>query len=128
MFSCPLIETKDRGGLIKPNREVVRLVITANNVFQTTVKIRNIEAEKNVFQKLSIQTENVLRDKDYELFKDVDNICDCRYPSLHSTKLKKKILSIFFATRVGHFLRLKNNEQKCNVRHRNKRYVIDQHE
>ena len=95
MFSCPMIETKDRGGLIKPNREVVRLVITANNVFQTTVKTRNIEAEKNVFQKLSIQTENVLGDRDYALFKDLDNICDCRYPSLHSTKLKKKIIFIF---------------------------------
>ena len=92
--------------------------MTANNVFQATVKTRNIEAEKNVFQKLSIQTENVLKDRDYELFKDLDNICDCRYPSLHSTKLKKKILSIFLLPELVIFCGLRN-AKKCNVRHRN---------
>ena len=128
MFTCPLIKTKERGGLIKPNREVVRLVTIANTVFQTTLKIRNIEAEKNTFQKLSIQTEKVLKDREFDLFTDVDTICNSKFPGLHSTKLKKKILSIFWATRVGHYLRLQNSQRSLGVRHRNKKSVINQHE
>ena len=49
-----LITRKDLGGLVKPTDSVVKVVMTANRVFEAAAATKNIAEEKFLFQKLLI--------------------------------------------------------------------------
>ena len=85
----------------------------------------NIQGVISAFTEIKVAIQKCLQSVHCQ---DVDTICNSKFPGLHSTKLKKKILSIFWATRVGHYLRLQNSQRSLGVRHRNKKSVINQHE
>ena len=122
MLTCSLIEVKDLGGLVRPCREVVRVVIMADRVFETAAKVKNLAGEKNVFLKLTIETQNTILTNDSSIFYELDKYCK------HSINLVKKILSVFFTMRISHLCRTENSRVNSGLRNFKTKQVQRSHE
>ena len=107
--SSLLIERHDRGGLVKPHKDVVEVVKIENSIFERKKNTSNdILSDHRLLQKLSITA--------------LTHISSCRpnllieLESCHRAKLFKEMFAMFFSMKVKHMCKLKNDHFKTFVR------------
>ena len=121
------IDQKDRGGLVRPNPDTVKIVETADKVLEEAKKTGNIFVHNHLFKKLNISTLSHINDKQPNIFKDLDNHTHSQHSS-HKANIIKQIASLYFSIKLKHLAKLNNIQRNTLTRHKHKKAVIFQHE
>ena len=125
--SSAFIDQKDRGGLVRPHPDTVKIVETADKVLEEAKKTWNIFVHNHLFKKLNISTLSHINDKQPNIFKDLDNHTHSQYSSLKANIIKQ-IASIYFSIKLKHLAKMNNIQRNTLTRHTHKKAVIFQHE
>ena len=99
---------KDRGGLVRPIKEVMYVVNVTDTVLSQLMEKCNIIAEKNVIKKVFFGVSKVLALKQPDFLKEL-----CKHNantdeiSSHKTRMIEKIVSCYATLRLKHYCKLK---------------------
>ena len=124
-ISSSLINRKDRGGLIRPNDDIIRIIKLSDNILNERVKTSDIFSELNLLKKLSIQAVTAVSSQFPNVFNDIGN----HDPLVsHRTNMIKEIIQMYLSLKINHFCRLKNIDKNSFSRHISKKIPLFKHE
>ena len=113
--SCSLINLKNRGGLITPSDEIVKIVRVSETVLSEFLN-RTMMSEKNLFQKIEILTTKTILQKYENILQLSAHLDDPGVWSIHRINLIKRIIRKYVSIRLKHVSRLKNSSLNERVR------------
>ena len=103
LCTSKLIDRRDLGGLIKPNKELVDIVKIADTILEMKIKCsKDLFCERNLFKKLSIQALNFINDQRPNILAALDH-----GSSHHKVKILKSVFVSFFSMRVKYICKIK---------------------
>ena len=120
--SCGLLELKDKGGLVRPCKDIVSLVKIVDNVIEIERKCSALSDPVFNCTNMIIKSLSYVSDKKPWLFAGI-----CEH-STHRVDVMKKVISYYLKGKIGHLCRLQNQFQKSNIRHIHKKMPIFNHE
>jgi len=100
------LEVRDRGGLVRLNKDVAKVVRKADTVLNHLIKTGDIRS--NILQKMSVIVIQDLVASDPNLFKLLDHLEE--EINNHRIQLMKNIVMLFTSIRLKHYSRLQNNK------------------
>ena len=106
---CGLINVKDRGGLVRPNFEVVSLVKIVDTLVDVEVSAGGLSPF--LHNKLLLKCLSFVSDYKPHLFQSL-----CTDPT-HRLTLLKSIIALYLNVKLGHLCRLENQSHKKNIGH-----------
>ena len=120
--SCGLLELKDRGGLVRPCKDVVNLVKIVDNIVEIERKCTALSDPVFSTKNMTTKCLSYVSDMKPLLFTAI-----CENPT-HKVDIMKKVISYYLKVKIGHLCRLQNQNQKSNIRHIHKKMPINSHE
>ena len=107
--SSGLIETKDRGGLIRPSADIVRLINIVDSIFNQYLVDGKLFTQKRLIEKIFIQTLKVVNSCNLKLFDFLDDHVENIVFGSHRSNFFKKVVFAFVTMRARHSCREFNN-------------------
>jgi len=121
------LELKDRGGLIRPNKGVVKVIEIADRILNEETKISDIFSQVNIFKKLTIKALSVITEQFPSVLADLDDHGPAQKGS-HKADIIKQISSMYISMKIKHLCKLHNTDQNSFSRHMNKKLTLFRHE
>lgn len=109
--SSLLLNMKNRGPLCIPSEDVVKIIKVSNSVLDRILKGSKIMLEKNIVEKITIETLMILQNLYPRILTELsEHSTDCAIISNHRILMIKKIAALFITTVIHHKCRLNNNK------------------
>ena len=108
-MSSGLIETKDRGGLIRPSADIVRLINIVDSIFNQYLVDGKLFTQKRLIEKIFIQTLKVVNSCNLKLFDFLDDHVENIVFGSHRSNFFKKVVFAFVTMRARHSCKEFNN-------------------
>ena len=123
LCTAKLIERKDLGGLVRPNKEVVEIVKIADSILECKIHTSvDIFSEKNIFKKLSTKSLSLVAEERPHILADLDH-GTVKGPS-HRVKMLKTIFRSYYSMRIKYLCKQHNDEGNTLSRHMNKKTTL----
>ena len=127
-ISSAFIELKDVGGLIRPNKEIVKVVEIIDKVIQIfNITTPDILSERNIYQKVNIKAMSIILEQHPGLLEGLDGHGGPSTPS-HKSNIIKQIVAIYTSMKLKHLSKLKNEKKNDLARHKNLKANIFVHQ
>ena len=111
-----LIERKDLGGLVRPNKELVELLKIADTILENKIKCsQDIFSELNIFKKLSIKSLTVIAEERPNLLVALDH--GFVKGTSHKVKILKAVFITYYSMRIKFLCRIQNDSANTLSRH-----------
>ena len=122
----PLIQLKDRGGLVKPSSDLCYIVRLSNVILNEYMNCCNIFIEKNLIEKISIKVVRFLEVKKPTFLNFLDSHSNVlSYQGSHKNLFIKKVVAYYLCVKLHHLAKSKNQELKGNaLRHKLNKLVL----
>lgn len=126
LSSSRFLELKDRGGLIRPNKGVVKVVQVVDKLLSEKIKTGDIFAEKHLFKKLAINAQSLIREQFPDVLAELDGHAADK--TSHKANILKLIASMYLSMKIKHLAKLRNEDKNSLNRHMNTKMPIHRHE
>jgi len=114
--SSKLLNLKNRGPLVIPSAEFVKIIKVANSLLESKLQEPKIFGEKNLLDKLSIKATAIINSVHPTLLAGIsDHSIDCSFTSDHRIIMIRKIITLFSTLIIHHRLKCKNKKD-VNIR------------
>ena len=118
---------KNRGGLVKPNEHIVQLVKIADHILNEKLKTSmDIFSERCLTQKLNARALTIIGEQYPEVLRELETHSPLK--TSHRSKVVKLVLSFYFALKIKHLCKLKNDHKNTFSRHLKHKAPIFLHE
>ena len=129
LTSSRFLELTNRGGLIRPNKGIVKVVCAVDKNLSEKMKTCDIFAEQNIFQKLTTQSLSVIREQYPGVLDELDDHAPGGlHRSSHKANIIKQIASMCLSKKIKHLTRLRNDDKNSYSRHLNNKLPIFRNE